>query len=69
MRERSYELESDYILDVLEEDVDRSTDKLRNYISEDGLYLLDRILAVRNLIEKINTQNALEQYIESKQAI
>lgn len=57
---KTYELDRDYILDILEEDLDKSTDMIRLIIPKEFQYTFSRLLAARNAIEKINIKNAVE---------
>lgn len=58
---KTYEVEDDYILDVLEKAVDELEEELSNNIPSSMQYQFAKLLAVRNAIENINIKNAFEK--------
>lgn len=54
MGKRTYEKDSEYILEVLEEEEDRLIDMLDKYISKDGWRLMNKLIAVRVEINNIS---------------
>lgn len=54
MSKRTYEKDSEYILEVLEEEEDRLIDMLDKYISKDGWRLMNKLIAVRVEINNIS---------------
>ena len=63
MTERTYEINNDYILDVLEREEDRLTEQilLNDNISKSIKFDFRKLLAVRNEIERINIQKLLNK--------
>lgn len=57
---QKYELNKDYILDILLEEEDRLVDEINKNISESLKYTFARFLAVRNTIEVLKVENTLE---------
>lgn len=56
--ERNYEIDSDYIFDVLEEEEERLMDELIEMLPEKPRYLFFRYLAVKNTKENIKSKIA-----------
>lgn len=54
-----YELNDDYILEVLKEVEDKLSEELMNNIPKSMLFTFSKFLAVRNEIERINIRKAL----------
>lgn len=59
--ERTYEIDNDYILDILEEVVDELIEELANNLPDNMQFEFSKLLAVRNTIENINTENAFKK--------
>lgn len=58
---KTYEFDSDYILEILEEVADELTEELGNNIPDNMQFQFAKLLAVRNTIENINTENILKK--------
>ena len=58
--QKKYEMDNDYILDILEEEEDRLSNQLKDSLSEQMQFQFAKLLAVRNAIENINIKNAFE---------
>lgn len=58
---KTYEFDSDYILEILEEVADELTEELGNNIPDNMQFQFAKLIAVRNTIENINTENILKK--------
>lgn len=58
MKNKIYGMNSDYILDVLEEEEEKLINKLGGALSEETKYLFYRYVSVRDVIEKIKLKTA-----------
>ncbi len=61
MKERTYEMNQDYILEVLEEAEDKLFQELYNNLPIDSKFILSKLVAVKDEKEKINLQIVLNQ--------
>lgn len=61
MRRKNYEMNNDYILDVLEEAENKLLNEIIKYIPKAVEFKFSKYLAVRNKIEEINIENAFEE--------
>lgn len=66
MQKRTYEIDEDYILDVLEQEEDRLIEEITDNLSPIFKFEFLKFLAVRNAIENINIKNAVEQELYNK---
>jgi len=64
--QKKYEMDNDYILEILEEVADELIEELSNSITENSQFQFAKFLAVRNAIENINLKNAFQRGLYSK---
>lgn len=55
---KTYEIDSDYILDILEDEEERLFDKLGGILSEETRYLFYKYISVRDTIENMKSKKA-----------
>lgn len=66
MQNRIYEINDDYVLDVLEQAASKSINKIFDNIDEDLHHEFSKLLAILNEIEKINIKNETENQLLMK---
>ena len=63
---KKYEMNSDYILDVLEEEETKLLEQINDNIPPTIKFEFNKFLAIRNAIEDINIRNAFREGVYSK---
>lgn len=66
MQKRTYEINDDYILDVLEEEENELLKQISKNIPKTIEFKFAKYLAIRNKIEEINIENAFEEGLRAR---